>query len=77
MITNMTENALKITTEEETKNIKMVLEWAGSKIEKIADTLHELHRENEDFQKEFERKNEIIERQLYGLRGRDYKTYRS
>lgn len=71
----MKETNLDNLTAEEVKNIRIIFNWISSKIGYMADKWYELHRENEKFQREFDRKQEIIERQLYELRRRDYKAY--
>lgn len=76
MITDMAEKT-EPSTKERFKNIEVILNWLSSRFGKMADTLYDLHKENLKFQAEFDRKQEIIERQLYELRGRDYKAYRT
>ena len=72
---DMAEKTLEELSEKE--QVKMVFGWLSMKIGNMANTLYELHKANHVFQNEFNKKKDIIERQLYELRGRDYKAYRT
>ncbi len=77
MIASMKGSKLERLSKEDERNLKIVLDWLSSKLESMAMTAEEIHRENEKFFAEFYRKQKILEQQMYEYRRGNPQAYRS
>lgn len=75
IIAEMKKANLEGMTKEEAGQLALAMKWVSSKFSEMTQTLYELHQRNQAFLSEFYRKQQVIDRHIYELRGTGSPTY--